>query len=226
MLMRAVIVLLVIFNLGVAAWWITRSDPLPEQPVAMPRGVPELQLVVGPVAVVQPQEQVPAEMEDAVTETADSGVTGQCFSLGPLQDRAAAEALVVSAGARAARTRIREASSSAAGSYRIHMLPAASREEAQLLARRISEAGFDDYLLVTTGPEVNSIALGMYRNREGAQRRLEALQAAGFDARMQTPDASVQWWLDVMPAAGFAEAQARGLPGSPGMVSLACGDLR
>lgn len=226
MLIRALIVLLVIFNLGVAAWWITQPDPPPPAPEALPEGVPELQLVISPAPAVQPEEPASTVADDAPVDTAEVTVAGQCFSLGPLADRVAADALVATVDVRATKTRVRETSAAATGSYRIHMPPSASREEAQALARRISEAGFDDYLLVATGPDANSIALGLYRNREGAQRRLEALQAAGFAAQMQSPDASAQWWLDVMAAEGFTAAQARALPGVPGVVALGCTDLR
>lgn len=226
MLIRALIVLLVIFNLGVAAWWITQSDPPSLAPEALPVGVPELQLVTGTALAAQPEEPASAVSDDASADVAEVTVAGQCFSLGPLADRAAADALVAAVDVRAAKARVRETSVAATGSYRIHMPPSASREEAQALARRISEAGFDDYLLVATGPDANSIALGLYRNREGAQRRLETLQAAGFAAQMQSPDTRAQWWLDVMAAEGFTAAQARALPGVPGVVSLGCGDLR
>ena len=41
----------------------------------------------------------------------------------------------------------------------------------------------DDYLLVRTGDEANSIALGRYGSEQAAQRRAAAVQAAGFAAR-------------------------------------------
>lgn len=45
MFARALIVLLVILNLGVALWWLTRSPPSTPPAIAQPAGVPRLQLL-------------------------------------------------------------------------------------------------------------------------------------------------------------------------------------
>ena len=45
MLIRALIVLLVVLNLGAAAWWLTRPMPEPVAPADLPAGVARLQLV-------------------------------------------------------------------------------------------------------------------------------------------------------------------------------------
>lgn len=48
MFLRALIVLLVVLNLGVAAWWVSRPDPAPAVvPSAASSGVPALELVTG-----------------------------------------------------------------------------------------------------------------------------------------------------------------------------------
>ena len=45
MLIRALIVLLVVLNLGAAAWWLTRPAPTPPAEPPLPAGVARLQLV-------------------------------------------------------------------------------------------------------------------------------------------------------------------------------------
>ena len=45
MIHRALIVLLVVINVGVAAWWISRKSDTKETPIEMPQGVPRLQLL-------------------------------------------------------------------------------------------------------------------------------------------------------------------------------------
>ena len=45
MLIRALIVLLVVLNLGVAAWWLTRPAIAPTAIVPMPEGAVRLQLL-------------------------------------------------------------------------------------------------------------------------------------------------------------------------------------
>src|SRR5690606_41647514 len=42
---RALLVLLVMLNFGVATWWLLRPGPLPARPWVQPEGVPALQLL-------------------------------------------------------------------------------------------------------------------------------------------------------------------------------------
>lgn len=236
MLIRAMIVLLAIFNLGVAVWWIARPDSLPPPSTALPEDVPMLQLVVdGPDAasVLSDQKDVEEAVTDDATDETPPGETmasaspGQCFSLGPVVDRAGADNLQVLLGARASVTRIRESRTASTGGYRVWIPPSSSRDEAQALEQRISAAGFDDYLLVTNGEDANSIALGMFRSRDSAERRQAALRTAGFEAEMRPSDeVPARLWLDVRAAEGFDVGQARALPGVSGVVALDCGDLR
>ena len=106
--------------------------------------------------------------------------------------------------------------------------PAASLEDAQATAARIGAAGFDDFLVVRQGEQANGIALGRYRSREAAERRLTQLQAAGFPAQMQTVGRAGPslWWLDAGAAAGAdLDALAR-LASSGAPQPLECAALR
>lgn len=58
MLIRALIVLLVVLNLGVAAWWITQPPAAPPPAVGMPAGVPRLQLMKEAAAAATPSPAV------------------------------------------------------------------------------------------------------------------------------------------------------------------------
>ena len=71
------------------------------------------------------------------------------------------------------------------------------------------------------------MALGQFRNRDGAQRRLDQLQAAGFAAQI-VPSAAAQsrWWLDARLAPGVSAAQARQRSAAAQVQSLDCAVLR
>ncbi|MGH8025474.1 MAG: SPOR domain-containing protein, partial [Pseudoxanthomonas sp.] len=62
MLIRALIVLLIVLNVGVAAWWISRPEALPPALPAQPAGVARLQLLSesGKTAAALPPAPAPA----------------------------------------------------------------------------------------------------------------------------------------------------------------------
>ncbi|HEY1034366.1 MAG TPA: SPOR domain-containing protein [Pseudoxanthomonas sp.] len=220
MLIRALIVLLVVLNLGAAAWWLTRPAPAPEPPPALPAGVARLQLV-GEEAPAAP---VPASPAATFVPPAPA----VCFSLGPFTSEAAAIQARDALGADLLRWQLREAPVASASGYQVVMAPAASLEEAQATAARIGAAGFDDFLVVRQGDQANGIALGRYRSRDAAERRLAELQAGGFTAQLQPVGRAGPslWWLDAGAAEGADPAALARRASSAAPQPLECTALR
>lgn len=220
MLIRALIVLLVVLNLGAAAWWLTRPAPEPVPPPDLPAGVARLQLVDedAPAASAMPSP-APAAMPR---------VPVVCFSLGPFTSQAAATQARNALGTELLRVQLREAPGASASGYQVVMPPAASLEEAQATAARIGAAGFDDFLVVRQGEQANGIALGRYRSREAAERRLADLQAGGFAARLQPVGRAGPslWWLDAGAAEGADPAALARRASSAAPQPLECTALR
>ena len=231
MLIRALIVLLIVLNVGVAAWWISRPEPpLPALP-AQPDGVPRLQLLSesGKTAAPAPtQAPAPVVPPPAAVAAAEPATPAQCFSVGPFADQVAAGSAATRIGSQITRGNPREIPGKTAQGYNVVLPPQADREAAQALAQRIGAAGFDDYLVVNSGAQANGIALGRYRSREGAERRQAALRAAGFDAQLQPigDEGAAQWWLDVAAAAGVTASGLRNGAGAAQSRSLDCALLR
>lgn len=237
MLIRALIVLLIVLNVGVAAWWISRPEPPPPALPAQPAGVPRLQLLSesGRSAVpaqapapVAPSPTPPVAAADPAAPVAEPAAPAQCFSIGPFADQAAASSAAARIGSQIARGNPRQVPGKTAQGYNVVLPPQADREAARALAQRIGAAGFDDYLVVNSGAQANGIALGRYRSREGAERRQAALRAAGFDAQLQSigDEGAAQWWLDVAAAAGVTASGLRSAAGAPQSRSLDCALLR
>lgn len=281
MLTRALIVVLAILNLGVASWWLLRSEPAPATPPQPATGVAELRWLPGgtdaaavaetaataaPTEALQEREAAPsaavAATEAPATATPADAVPSpeaapavavaakpaepivqkpvvetpavekpaappRCVALGPFADRAAAVAAQGRAGKLLAPARLRE-QPAASGStrYRVLLPAAASREDAQAMVKRIVAAGLSDYYIISQGEESNAIALGQYRNREGAERRIAAVQAAGFQPRLVASGDAGQWWLEGQLAAGSEPAQAQQRSGAAQQRSLECTRLR
>lgn len=218
MLIRALIVLLVVLNLGVAAWWVTRPAPQPPAPPELPVGVARLQLV---------EEQVPAARAEPPVAAAVAAPT-VCFSLGPFASEATVRLAHTTLAPRLLRAHVREVAGASASGYQVVLPPAPAREQAQAMAERIGAAGFDDFLIINQGELANGIALGRYRSREAAERRQAQLQAAGFPAQLQPVGRAgpSQWWLDAGAAAGaepvaIAQSVSTGAP-----APLECAALR
>ncbi|MCL7715337.1 SPOR domain-containing protein [Stenotrophomonas mori] len=242
MVIRFLIVVLVILNAGVALWWWMPRTPPATVPAAEDAGVATLELVspetlphrsiadpapaTDAAAVPEVQAPVPAIAAPAATAPPVQ-VSERCASLGPFESRQRAEAAAAALGAQAVRTRVREVASKAAPNYRVYIPPAADRDAAQAMAKRIVDAGFSDYFIVAQGEDAHAVALGQYRNREGAERRLAALTAAGFPARIaRNPgEGDASWWLDVAHA-GQTAAELQRRSGAAQRQSLDCARLR
>lgn len=232
MFVRALVILLLALNLGVAAWWALHSPtpaPAMEPP---PLGVARLQLlreagrppvaaapaasaaVVEPAPAPQPQVPVPA-------------TTLRCYSFGPFSETAVADA-----GARlkplVTRSAVREQRSATAGrGWRVYLPPQASPADAQAMAQRISAAGFNDLFVVREGAEANSIALGRYKSEDTARRRAEALTSAGFPARAEPlGEARVVSWIDVAAGSDFDAAGAQKATGAAQRNDIQCAAMR
>ena len=232
MVTRALLILLLVLNVGVATWWATRTSPSLPTAAEPPPGVARLQLVgegSGAVAAMAPMATpaAAAVQPDAVASPAAAVAVDspapQCFSFGPFTDGQA----VIAAQARlqplTQRIVVRERRDSGRG-WRVLLPPLPSAEQAEATAQRIAAAGFGDYFVVREGAEANSIALGRYGNETAARRHAAAVVAAGFAARAEALGVT-QTWLDVSAAPGFDAPAAQRLAAAPERRSLDCAAL-
>jgi hypothetical protein len=216
MLVRALIVLLLVLNAGVASWWIAR-DPAPAPAPAEPTpGVARLQLV-GEATSAAATAQTPAAASiatatppPAVVATTAPGLTTapaaqHCFSFGPFASKQAAQ--TASAKLQPLVQKVTAREQGAIGpvrAWRVLLPPLGSLKEAQATAQRIDAAGFSDYLVVREGAEANSIALGRYGSEGGARKHMQALVAAGFAAHVEpVGTGSINTWLEVIADEAF-----------------------
>lgn len=242
---RALIVLLIVLNLGVAAWWISRPEAAPPALPSQPEGVPRLQLLsevaspttqAAPVAgqgamaagaLVPAAPIATATVAIPTTPAEPAKADVQCHALGPFADPGLARAAAARLGGQVSRQRTREVPGKSAGGYNVFLPPSADRAAAQALAQRIDAAGFDDYLILNTGELANAIALGRYGSREAAERRQSALVAAGFAAQLGPVgrEGPAQWWLDVEAGEGEGP-RLQALAAAPQSRPLDCATLR
>lgn len=165
--------------------------------------------------------------EPVAEKPAASAAPPRCLALGPFPDRAAATAAQSRAGNLLSQVRLREQpAASGSARYRVLLPAATNRDDAQATVKRIVAAGLSDYYIISQGDETNAIALGQYRNREGAERRMAAVQAAGFQPRLVASGDAGQWWLEGQLAAAAEPAQVQQRSGAAQQRSLECTRLR
>lgn len=182
MLARALFLLLLALNIAAALWlWLAPSSaastPAPTDP-----GVAALTLLgeslagldTGPAELAAAPEPVEPEVGNDVT----------CIEMGPFQtqsDLRQAEESLASIG-RVLSTR--EAVERRFRGYWVYLPASASRDQALVTARELAAAGVRDYYVVTAGDRENTISLGLFRDRDNAERRQNEMRASGYEADM------------------------------------------
>jgi hypothetical protein len=227
MLARALIVLLIAINIGVAMWWMLRAEPSAPSAYVQPPGVPRLQLLseAKPLATPPAPAASSAVPPSPVPET-QPAAPNLCFSLGPFATAETLRDATARVRPQVVLVRAREAAAKAPNGYTVLLPPLASRELAQAAAEKIKAAGFDDYLLINEGDDTNGIALGRYGSQESAQRRQAALRAAGFPAELRPIGVPASpAWLDIEARAGLDPAKLRTDTGAAQSPTLDCASL-
>lgn len=222
MLIRALIVVLLMLNVGVATWWLSRPAPetvaasdLPDMP-----DVPRLRIA--------PEQEIAGAGADAVAPVVAPPrvALSHCASYGPFANAEAAVAAHQRIRPLAMRVRPR---TEVAGPYRgwkVWLPPYASLEEVEAVAARVAAAGFNDRFIVREGRDANSLALGRFAAESAARQHAARLVAAGFPARAEPVGTGpVAHWLDVAASADDA-ARVISLAGAPQVRELDCATLQ
>lgn len=233
--LRALIVLLLALNIGVALWWTLLPSPVPEPVPARPADVPRLLLV----AEAEPGRLQAAALS-ATNATAQAGETPaeeadataalpedvRCYSIGPWDDVAGADAARDVLRPQAVRLRTREAPTGTRG-WRVITPALADRAAAQETVDRLLEAGFDDHFIISQGEQANAVALGRFSAEETARRHETALQEAGFEAVAEPLGATgTQAWIDLAAGEDFDPGQAREATGAGQADPIDCARLQ
>lgn len=211
MFARALIVLLLILNLGVALWWATREEAVPATSVELPAGAEPLQLLgeappppagaaARPAETASARASAPVPVASGADGAPPPGAVGssdppavagslpaasQCHAFGPFDDaQAAARAATALRPAvlRVATREVRQARGVPRG-WDVRLPGLSDRAAAEAMATRLTAAGFrDHYLMPADAAGRVDIALGRFGGEDAARRHRAALEAAGFEA--------------------------------------------
>lgn len=195
MFARALFVLLLLMNLGVAAWWMLRTPPpAPALPASEP-DVPALRLL-SELERADPDTPVPELAEPRSTEADLASL--RCLQIGPFLTQADLRRAINALTPNAERIQFRETRVLANRGFWVFLPAQASREAALAAARELSSKGLRDYYVVTAGERENTISLGLFRDIANAEQRRDQVRAAGLEPELQPrTDEIPNYWIDL-----------------------------
>ena len=199
MLLRALIVLLLCMNLGVAVWWAAHREPALTVLPATEAGIPSLTLL-------SETERLPPPVDAAELSAAPEapGPASACLSLGPFSTPADLRKAMNTLMPQVENIQFREVAAVSLRGYRVFLPAAGSRAQALETARALSAKGISDYYVVTAGDQQDTISLGIFRELENATKRREEVAALGYNPTIETRTEPVQqWWIDLVAPPGF-----------------------
>ena len=169
----------------------------------------------------------PVRRLELVSERTE-GARGRCLSVGPYLEQALAERAAALARTPQRDTRLRHAEPEGASNYRV-VLPTSTLQLATSTAMRLRAAGVADLEIIppAAGATDATVALGVYADRERAQRRIEELQRYAISpVLIEAPRGASSWWVDVAeraPTQGLeAAALLRVLAAPAGVAAQPC----
>jgi hypothetical protein len=230
MFLRLLFVLLIALNIAVGAWLVLGQDDVHVPSVTDP-GVPMLHLLTERpdlVAAARPADATSASQPStastalatstsAVPATATpiaaagTAASYRCLALGPFASPQALRDARTRLASNMARSRSRQEQSQRSRGWWVYLPAQPSRAQALAVAQRLADAHIDDYFVISSGDQPNTISLGLFNDPANARKRREELVAAGFPAQMTERVETVpEYWLDVVvPDAGAASWQQR-----------------
>jgi hypothetical protein len=208
MMLRALIVLLLCMNLGVAVWWAAHREPTRPELPATDAGIPSLTLL-------SETERPAAAVDAAELSVAPEapGPASTCLSLGPFSTPADLRKAMNTLMPQVESIQFREVAAVSLRGYRVFLPAAGSRAQALETARALSAKGISDYYVVTAGEQQDTISLGIFRELENATKRREEVAALGYNPTTEARTEPVQqWWIDLVAPPDFDWQAA--LPGT------------
>lgn len=206
MLPRLIFLLLLAANIGVGAWLFVAPRPQAEGP-------PPAEPGVAPIVLLSEREEPPSAELAAAPEPADAGAGERCVSIGPFPTQSDLRRAMNVLTPSVLRIQFREARVRQSRGWSVFLPAPASREEALGVARQLNGRGVRDFYVVTAGAQQNTISLGLFRDRNNAERRRNEIAALGFaPAITERAEDLPVYWLDYAIAADSAFDWRQRLP--------------
>lgn len=202
MLARALLISLLLMNLGVAAWWGLRTPPPESRPAATEPDIASLRLLSETEA---PDTGLISADAESVGQPEPADAPAQhCLQIGPFLTQADLRRAMGALTPLASRIQFRENRVLTNRGFWVFLPAQGTREAALAAARELSARGLRDYYVVTAGDQENTISLGLFRDRGNADTRQREVQALGFAPQLQERKEEIpNYWIELAAAPGL-----------------------
>lgn len=207
--MRPLLLFVLLLNLAFFAWMHSRQ---PVQPVSLPaieKNIDSLVLLQERDSGAEPEPQKqedlftqrnerPAQQDNPENRVVPTVVNPPaCYTAGPFVTTREAAEVADKLKPLGIEVYQRVSEINELSAYWVYLPPFQSRERAQEITRELARRGVKDYFVVSTAEKENAVSLGVFRTREGAERRRNEIAKLGYapamDERYHT---RFEYWLD------------------------------
>ncbi|GAB2586257.1 SPOR domain-containing protein [Dyella jejuensis] len=211
MFLRLLFVLLIALNIAVGAWLLLGQNDTHAHFATDP-GVPKLRLLsevpspaatIAHAASVKPPASLPPLATAATNASAPASqntLSYACMALGPFATQEDLRIARSALGAQVQRMRARQEQTTQARGWWVHLPVSPSHAAALAQARALGARNIQDYFVVGSGDNQNTVSLGLFKDPANARKRRDEIVAAGFPAQMSERTETVpEYWLDLVP---------------------------
>lgn len=198
MFARVLFLLLLALNIGGACWIVFARQPVAVTLAVSDPGVPKLVLLSERDGIGHD----PAALASPLAASTPAGADDICLSIGPFQTQSDMRSTLNALTPQVRRIQYRDAKATQSRGYWVFLPAMKTRELALGVARALSSKGVRDYYVVTAGDQLNTISLGLFREKDNAERRRAEITGLGFAPQMiQRTEELPVYWIDFARAA-------------------------
>jgi hypothetical protein len=216
MFLRLLFVLLIALNIAVGAWLLLGQNETSNHFATDP-GVPKLRLLselpppattlAHAASVVTPATPQTAAAPAPVTTSTNTlplaspnALSYACMALGPFATQEDLRIARNALGLEIQRSRARQEQTTQTRGWWVHLPPSPNHAAALAQARALGARNIQDYFVVGSGDNQNTVSLGLFKDPANARKRRDEINAAGFQAQMSERTETVpEYWLDLIP---------------------------
>lgn len=215
MFLRLLFVLLIALNIAVGAWLLLGQNDTHAHFAADP-GVPKLRLlselptpatttasaasIAPPATSAAPARALAPATSSALAPASPNALNYACMALGPFATQEDLRIARNALGAEVQRMRARQEQTTQTRGWWVHLPSSSSHAAALAQARQLGAHNIQDYFVVGSGDNQNTVSLGLFKDPANARKRRDEIVAAGFQAQMSERTETVpEYWLDLIP---------------------------
>jgi hypothetical protein len=135
--------------------------------------------------------------DDKGIKQSDEIFNQECYTVGVFNSKSEIRPILDILKEGVIKIRTRKVISSQEAGYWVFIPTKQSREEALNISRELTKFGIKDHYVVTGGENENTLSLGLYRDKQNADARLQEVLSRGFKAEKQVRiEQWPEFWLD------------------------------